>query len=353
MDGLGLSAREMVDKKPWEACSGVGETGGFRPCKPPCPPAWPGSLARRALPTGDVVAAWCFLFRFLVAFLPVYPDFSFLISNFAVVMKQVRPKKNLGQHFLTDLGIARRIADTVDACPDIPVLEVGPGMGVLTQYLVEKPRPVKVVEIDRESVEYLNEHFPRLRDNIIGEDFLRMDLGALFGGSQFVLTGNYPYDISSQIFFKMLDNKDLIPCCTGMIQREVALRMASEPGTKAYGILSVLIQAWYDVEYLFTVDENVFNPPPKVKSAVIRMTRNSVTDLGCDEALFKRVVKTVFNQRRKMLRVSLRQILGTVDVEEGFYGLDIMTRRPEQLSISEFVELTNLVDKCLSAAGRQ
>ena len=162
------------------------------------------------------------------------------------------------------------------ACPDIPVLEIGPGMGVLTQYLVEKPREVKAVEIDKESVVYLHDHFPKLRDNIIGEDFLRMDLSTLFEGRQFVLTGNYPYDISSQIFFKMLDNRELIPCCTGMIQREVALRIASEPGTKAYGILSVLIQAWYDVEYLFTVDENVFNPPPKVKSAVIRMARNKV-----------------------------------------------------------------------------
>ena len=178
-------------------------------------------------------------------------------------MKQVRPKKNLGQHFLIDLGIAKRIADTVDAYPDIPVLEVGPGMGVMTQYLVDKPRDLKVVEIDRESVAYLNEHFPRLQQNIIGADFLRMSLDDVFDGRQFVLTGNYPYDISSQIFFKMIDNKDLIPCCTGMIQREVALRIASEPGNKAYGILSVLIQAWYDVEYLFTVDETVFNPPPK------------------------------------------------------------------------------------------
>ena len=212
-------------------------------------------------------------------------------------MKQVRPKKNLGQHFLTDLTIAKRIADTVDACPELPVLEVGPGMGVLTQYLVEKPREVKAVEIDTESVAYLYERFPRLRDNILGEDFLRMDLSKIFEGRQFVLTGNYPYDISSQIFFKMLDNKDLIPCCTGMIQREVAQRMASQPNTKAYGILSVMIQAWYDVEYLFTVDEGVFNPPPKVKSAVIRMTRNETTSLGCNEQLFKRVVKTVFNQR--------------------------------------------------------
>lgn len=258
-------------------------------------------------------------------------------------MRQVRPKKNLGQHFLTDLDIARRIADTVDACPDIPVLEVGPGMGVLTQYLMPKDREVKVVEIDRESVAWLNEHFPKLRDHIIGEDFLRMDLEHLFDGRQFVLTGNYPYDISTQIFFKMIDNRHLIPCCTGMIQREVALRIASEPGTKAYGILSVLIQAWYDVEYLFTVDETVFNPPPKVKSAVIRMTRNSVTHLGCDEALFRRVVKAVFNQRRKMLRVSLRQLFTERPASAAFYADDMMTRRPEQLTIAEFVALTNRV----------
>ena len=269
-----------------------------------------------------------------------------LFRNFAHMMKQVRPKKNLGQHFLTDLTIARRIADTVDACPDIPVLEVGPGMGVMTQYLVEKPRPFKVVEIDRESVAYLNEHFPRLRANILGEDFLRMDLQQVFEGQQFVLTGNYPYDISSQIFFKMLDNRDLIPCCTGMIQHEVALRMASKPGTKAYGILSVLIQAWYDVEYLFTVEPSVFNPPPKVQSAVIRMTRNKVERLDCDEQLFKRVVKTVFNQRRKMLRVSLRQIFDSQHpASEGFFQQDVMTRRPEQLTIQEFVDLTNSVEK--------
>ena len=262
-------------------------------------------------------------------------------------MKQVRPKKNLGQHFLTDLNIAKRIADTVDQTPGIPVLEVGPGMGVLTQYLMEKPREMKVVEIDTESVAYLHEKYPRLDNNIIGEDFLRMDLSQVFNGRQFVLTGNYPYDISSQIFFKMLDNKDLIPCCTGMIQREVALRMASEPGNKAYGILSVLIQAWYDVEYLFTVDESVFNPPPKVKSAVIRMTRNSVTDLGCDEGLFRRLVKTVFNQRRKMLRVSLRQMLNMSTADEAFTAHDFMTQRPEQLSIQQFVELTNMVERQL------
>ena len=259
-------------------------------------------------------------------------------------MKLVKPKKNLGQHFLTDLNIARQIADTVDTCPDIPVLEIGPGMGVLTQYLVEKPREVKAVEIDTESVAFLYDKFPKLRENILGEDFLLMDLTKVFDGKQFVLTGNYPYDISSQIFFKMLEYKDLIPCCTGMIQREVAQRMAAAPGSKAYGILSVLIQAWYDVEYLFTVDENVFNPPPKVKSAVIRMTRNDVTDIGCDEKLFKRVVKTVFNQRRKMLRVSLHQIFNTGKPTNGFYEQDIMTKRPEQLSIAQFVELTNMVE---------
>ena len=289
-------------------------------------------------------------------------------------MKQVRPKKNLGQHFLTDLSIAKAIADTVDACPELPVLEVGPGMGVMTQYLVEKPRPLKVVEIDRESVAYLKERFsiksgerenegarereypqdksrplvpPSLRSfGIISADFLQMDLHTVFDGKPFVLTGNYPYDISSQIFFKMLDNKELIPCCTGMIQREVAQRIASEPGTKAYGILSVLIQAWYNMEYLFTVDEHVFNPPPKVKSAVIRLTRNEVMDLGCDERLFKRLVKTVFNQRRKMLRVSLKQM---VPPDSSLFTLhsSLLTKRPEQLSIQQFVELTNLVSEAL------
>lgn len=270
------------------------------------------------------------------------------VGKYVKIMKLVKPKKNLGQHFLTDLSIAKRIADTIDACPEIPVLEIGPGMGVLTQYLVEKPRVVKAVEIDAESVAYLYERFPKLHENILGEDFLQMDLTQIFDGKQFVLTGNYPYDISSQIFFKMLDYKDLIPCCTGMIQREVALRMAAAPGSKAYGILSVLIQAWYDVEYLFTVDENVFNPPPKVKSAVIRMTRNDVTDIGCDEQLFKRVVKTVFNQRRKMLRVSLRQIFNNGKPTDGFYEQDIMTKRPEQLSIPQFVKLTNMVEEQLA-----
>jgi 16S rRNA (adenine1518-N6/adenine1519-N6)-dimethyltransferase len=271
-------------------------------------------------------------------------------------MKQVRPKKNLGQHFLVDLNIAKRIADTVDEpFADLPVLEVGPGMGVMTQFLTEKPRPLKVVEIDRESVEYLKatlfkEEDP-LSSQIISGDFLRMDLTEVFGGQPFVLTGNYPYDISSQIFFKMLDNKDLIPCCTGMIQHEVAVRMAAQPGNKQYGILSVLIQAWYDVEYLFTVEPGVFNPPPKVQSAVIRMTRNQVTDLGCDWPLFRRVVKTVFNQRRKMLRVSLRQLL---DKDSSLFTLhsSLLTLRPEQLTIAQFVELTNLVAAELSQESK-
>ena len=256
-------------------------------------------------------------------------------------MKTVRPKKFLGQHFLKDQSIAQRIADTVDATPDIPILEVGPGMGVLTQYLVDKHRPVKVVEIDYESVSYLLQAFPSLTDNILEEDFLKMDLNKLFDGQPFVLTGNYPYNISSQIFFKMLDYKNIIPCCTGMIQKEVAERIASEPGHKAYGILSVLIQAWYKVEYLFTVEPGVFNPPPKVKSAVIRMTRNETQSLGCDEKLFKQVIKTTFNQRRKTLRNSIKPLLPEkCSITED----KLFNRRPEQLSVQEFIDLTNLVE---------
>ncbi len=266
------------------------------------------------------------------------------------MMKSVRPKKSLGQHFLKDLGIARAIADTVDACPDIPVLEVGPGMGVLTQFLLSKERQVKVAEIDFESVKYLREHFPQLEEGIIEDDFLKMHLENTFGGQSFVLTGNYPYNISSQIFFKMLDYRHLIPCCTGMIQKEVAERLAAQPGCKAYGILSVLVQLWYDVEYLFTVEPGVFNPPPKVKSAVVRMTRNSVTDCGCDERLLRRVVKTAFNQRRKMMRGSLKPLFAQLDAERGvaadhatFLAQPLLTRRPEQLSVAEFVDLTNAV----------
>lgn len=256
-------------------------------------------------------------------------------------MRVVKPKKFLGQHFLKDLGIARAIADTVDAVPGLPILEVGPGMGVLTQYLIAKDRPLKVVELDYESVDYLRHEYPALEDHIIQDDFLKMHLNRVFDGQPFVLTGNYPYNISSQIFFKMLDYKDLIPCCTGMIQKEVAQRIAAGPGSKTYGILSVLIQAWYRVEYLFTVDEHVFNPPPKVKSAVIRMTRNDVTTLGCNETLFKQVVKTTFNQRRKTLRNSIKPILG---VGSELAQEEIFNKRPEQLSVQQFIELTNKVE---------
>ena len=255
----------------------------------------------------------------------------------------------MGQHFLKDLHVAASIADTVDACPGLPILEVGPGMGMLTQFLEPKGRELRVVELDREAVAFLKEKFPSLgEESIIGRDFLSMRLEEAFGGRQFVLTGNYPYNISSQIFFKMLDNKELIPCCTGMIQKEVAERIAASPGCKAYGILSVMIQAWYKVEYLFTVDEHVFNPPPKVKSAVIRMTRNSTESLGCDEKLFKRIVKTTFNQRRKTLRNSISPIL---DKSSPLSADPIFNKRPEQLSVQEFVCLTNRVSEVLSLQG--
>ena len=259
-------------------------------------------------------------------------------------MGLVKPKKFLGQHFLKDLSIAKDIADTVDECPGLPILEVGPGMGVLTQFLMEKGREVKVVELDFESVAYLRENFPALEGNIIEDDFLKLKLEKLFDGRPFVLTGNYPYNISSQIFFKMLDYKDLIPCCTGMIQKEVAERIAAGPGSKTYGILSILIQAWYKVEYLFTVHEHVFNPPPKVKSAVIRMTRNETKELGCNERLFKLIVKTTFIQRRKTLRNSISSIL-----EKGnpLSNDPVFNKRPEQLSVQEFIELTNRVETAL------
>ncbi len=260
-------------------------------------------------------------------------------------MRLVKPKKFLGQHFLTDLNIAQDIADTVDAMAELPVLEVGPGMGVMTQFLLRKPRPLKVVEIDFESVAYLRQNYPALEEHIIEDDFLKMHLERTFGGQPFVLTGNYPYNISSQIFFKVLDYKDLIPMCTGMIQKEVAERMAAKPGNKTYGILSVLVQAWYTVDYLFTVHEHVFNPPPKVKSAVIRMTRNAVTELGCDEGLFRRVVKTTFNQRRKTLRNNIKPLLGELGLEgAAFLQSELFNRRPEQLSVQQFIELTNLID---------
>lgn len=258
-------------------------------------------------------------------------------------MQKVKPKKALGQHFLTDLSVAARIASTLDGYKGVPVIEVGPGMGVLTRFLVEEGHDVTAAEIDGESIEYLKAEFSDLyrEGRILHCDFLQTDLGKVFPGDKpFCVIGNYPYNISSQIFFHVLDYKDRVVCCSGMLQREVAERLAAGPGTKARGILSVLLQAWYDVEYLFTVSETVFNPPPKVKSGVIRMTRNSVSDLGCDERLFKTVVKTAFGQRRKTLRNSLRGLMlaGAALPDDPVFAL-----RPEQLEVSQFIHLTNLI----------
>ncbi len=256
-------------------------------------------------------------------------------------MQQVKPKKALGQHFLTDLDVAARIAATLDPYQGIPVVEVGPGMGVLTQFLLPTHPDLTVVEIDNESVAWLKANMPALQGHILEEDFLQLDLGTLFPGhSEFCVIGNYPYNISSQIFFHILDYKDRVKCCSGMLQKEVAERLAAPPGTKARGILSVLLQAWYDVDYLFTVDEHVFNPPPKVKSGVVRLTRNAVIELGCDPALFKTIVKTTFGQRRKTIRNSIKSLL-----PPGCPAPDnaLMAMRPEQLSVAQFIELTNLL----------
>ncbi|MFR9651307.1 MAG: 16S rRNA (adenine(1518)-N(6)/adenine(1519)-N(6))-dimethyltransferase RsmA [Rikenellaceae bacterium] len=258
-------------------------------------------------------------------------------------MMSVRAKKSLGQHFLIDLNIARKIAESLEGgSADQPVtaLEVGCGMGVLTQFLLQRDDLVTWgAEIDKESVEYLHEHFPEFTPRLIGGDFLKMNLREQFPNGVSII-GNYPYNISSQIFFKVVENRDLVPECVGMIQREVAVRMAEPPGSKEYGILSVLLQAWYDIEYLFTVNEKVFNPPPKVKSAVIRMRRNGVESLGCNEQLFVKVVKASFGQRRKMLRNSLRSAFG----DFGGAVHPFFTLRAERLSVAEFVELTNWVE---------
>ncbi len=253
---------------------------------------------------------------------------------------QVRPKKALGQHFLTDQHVAERIASTLDAYTGTPVLEIGPGMGVLTRWLLDKGHDLKVVEIDTESVEYLNNNFPWLEGRIIEGDFLKMDLADVFDGNDFCVIGNYPYNISSQIFFRILDFKDKVPCCSGMLQREVAERICAKEGSKTRGILSVLLQAWYDAEYLFTVSEHVFCPPPKVKSGVIRLTRNDVKELPCDEKHFSKVMKTTFGQRRKTLRNSVRSLVppGAVLPDS-----DLLSLRPEQLSNPQFYQLTNLI----------
>ena len=252
----------------------------------------------------------------------------------------VRPKKALGQHFLTDMSVAARIADTIDlpGYDRLPILEIGPGTGVLTRFLLDKGRELKCIELDSESVRYLAAVYPQLP--VIEADFLRLDLRDVYPGP-FALIGNYPYNISSQIFFKLLDYKEQIPVCTGMLQREVAERLCAAPGTKARGILSVLLQAWYDCEYLFTVSEHVFNPPPKVKSGVLRLVRNGVTDLGCDEALFKKVVKTAFGQRRKTLRNSLGSL---IPAGHPLRDHHLMSERPERLSVAQFIELTRALE---------
>ena len=257
-------------------------------------------------------------------------------------MAEVRAKKALGQHFLTDLNIARKIATSLSGgsaeAPD-KVLEVGCGMGVLTQFLLERNDIVTYgAEIDSESVEYLHAHYPELAPRLTEGDFLKMDLRAAYG-DRLKIIGNFPYNISSQIFFKVLENRDIVPECVGMIQKEVAVRLAEPPGSKEYGILSVLLQAWYDIDYLFTVGEKVFNPPPKVKSAVVRLVRNNVDKLDCDEQLFIKVVKASFGQRRKMLRNSLKAAFGNFGGNEHKF----FTMRAEQLSVADFVELTNWV----------
>jgi len=253
---------------------------------------------------------------------------------------QVRAKKYLGQHFLTDLAIAQRIADTIDSTNENNILEIGPGMGVLTQFLLNKDKNLQVIEIDSESVEYLKQNFTgKLEGRIIEGDFLKFEIDSLFSGESFALIGNYPYNISSQIFFRVLEHRDRIPFVSGMIQKEVAKRIASPAGNKDYGILSVLLQAYYDIEYLFTVPPGVFAPPPKVDSAVISMKRNGVKALPCDEKLFKTVVKTSFNQRRKTLRNSLKTLL-----PQNFDTTNkIWNKRPEQLGVQEFIELCNII----------
>lgn len=256
-------------------------------------------------------------------------------------MAQVRPKKSLGQHFLTDLTVAGRIADTLSSYKGTPVIEVGPGMGVLTRFLLEGGHDVVVAELDTESVDYLRANFPKLDGRIIEGDFLKLNLDEVFAGTgKFCVIGNYPYNISSQIFFHVLEYRERIACCSGMLQKEVAERLAASPGTKARGILSVLLQAWFDIRYLFTVPPGVFNPPPKVHSGVVSMTPNGRESLGCDERLFKTVVKTTFGQRRKTIRNSIKGLLGP---GAKMPDSPLMSMRPEQLSVDEFINLTNLV----------
>ena len=252
---------------------------------------------------------------------------------------EVRAKKALGQHFLTDQSIARGIVDALTAGGVRDVLEIGPGMGVLSQYLLQREDiDLRLVEIDQESVDYLLTHYPGIEGKLYMADYLKLDIRQLFIGSYRVI-GNFPYNISSQIFFKILDDKDLVPEVVCMIQKEVAERIAEKPGSKTYGILSVLLQAWYDIEYLFSVGSGAFCPPPKVQSAVIRLRRNSRSELGCDERLFRQVVKTAFNQRRKTLRNALKPIL-----PEGFdTSSELFELRAERLSVEDFIALTQTI----------
>lgn len=254
-------------------------------------------------------------------------------------MTTVRAKKNLGQHFLNDQNIAQKIVDSLRAEQTRNVLEIGPGMGVLTQFLLKnKPYETSVVEIDRESVDYIQQHFPELTNRIISADFLRLDLGKIYS-EPFAVIGNFPYNISSQIFFKVLEYRNQIPEVVGMLQKEVAERLAEPPGSKTYGILSVFLQAYYNIEYLFTVHEHVFTPPPKVKSGVIRLTRNDREKLDCDEKLFMSIVKMGFNQRRKTLRNSLKSLIKTEEQKTN----PIFDKRPEQLGVADFEFLARML----------
>ncbi len=250
----------------------------------------------------------------------------------------VKPKKNLGQHFLKDKNIAIKIVDALRAKNIENVIEIGAGTGILTEFLLKKDFLLHIIEIDSESTEYLKLHFPECEKQILNEDFLKFDLSGYFKNDIAVI-GNFPYNISSQIIFKVIDNRHIVKEVAGMFQKEVAERITASPGSKTYGILSVLTQAYYDTEYLFTVNENVFYPPPKVKSGVIRLVRKETKTLNCDEILFKKVIKTGFNQRRKTLRNSLKSLTGNISTEN-----IIFNQRPEQLSYLQFIELTNIID---------
>lgn len=254
-------------------------------------------------------------------------------------MQPVRAKKHLGQHFLKDEEIAKNIVNALMHTSNLPLLEIGPGTGVLTKHLIEKEKFV-AIDIDTESVAFLKKAYPQHEAKILHGDFLEMNINNLFP-AKFAIIGNFPYNISSQIMFKVLDLRDKVDVVVGMFQKEVAQRMAEKPGSKTYGILSVLLQAFYDIEYLFTVEPGAFTPPPKVKSAVIRLTRNKTERLDCDEKLFKAIVKSTFNQRRKMVRNGVKSFIK----DEAIMSHQFFTMRPEQLSVAQFVELTQIIER--------